>query len=86
MTGDGADGCRRSWHDPVVTARVGPIDRQVVELAERIGKPAALVAVVVDDEERAGRVVRAEDGTLALDPARLSPELRETLRRLDVSD
>jgi hypothetical protein len=27
---------------------VGPIDRQVVELAQRIGKPAALVAFVVD--------------------------------------
>jgi hypothetical protein len=55
---------------------VGAIDHQVVELAERIGKPAALVAVVVDDEERAGRVVRAEDGTLALDPTRLRPVAR----------
>jgi hypothetical protein len=35
-------------HDPLVTARVGPLDRQVVELAQRIGKSAALVAFVVD--------------------------------------
>jgi hypothetical protein len=70
-----------------VTVRVrSRIDRQVVELAERIGKPAALVAVVVDEEERAGRVVRARDGTLALDPARLSSQLREALRRLELPD
>jgi hypothetical protein len=70
-----------------VTVRVGSrIDLAVVELAERIGKPAALVAVVLDDEERAGRVVRAEDGTLALDPARLSPKLAEALRRLELPD
>jgi hypothetical protein len=86
MTADRADGCRRAWHDPPVTARVRPIDRQVVELAQRIGKPPALVAVVVNDEQRAGRVVRAEDGTLLLDPARLSPELADALRRLDVWD
>jgi hypothetical protein len=54
---------------PVVTARVGPFDSQLVELAQRIGQPAWLVAVIVDEEERAGRVVRARDGTLALDPA-----------------
>jgi hypothetical protein len=81
-----ADGCRRAWHDPPVTARVGPIDRQVVELAERIGKPPALVAVAVDEEERAGRVVRAQDRTLALDPARLSPQLTEALRRLELPE
>jgi hypothetical protein len=69
-----------------VTVRVSPIDSQVVELAERIGKPAALVAVVVDHEQRAGRVVRAKDGTLALDPARLTPQLADALRRLELPD
>jgi hypothetical protein len=62
MTADLPDSCRRACHDPSVTARVGPIDRKVVELAKRIGKPAALVAVVVDDEERAGALYGPRTG------------------------
>jgi hypothetical protein len=58
----------------------------LAELAERIGKPLALVEFLVAQELRAGRIVRAQDGRLRLDPARVPPDLRAALRRLSLPE
>jgi hypothetical protein len=59
-----------------------PAGPELAELAGRIGKPLALVESLVAQEVRAGRIVRAQDGRLRLNAARVPPDLLDALRGL----
>jgi hypothetical protein len=63
-----------------------PAGLELAELAARIGAPPALVTRLVAEEIAAGRVVRAQDGRLRLDAARVPPDLRDALRRLSLPE